>query len=482
MVIVMTPGGRVVRHFPTSIPPRSNRYFHILELLAEDHVTLGINHGQPVQPDQAILLGLFIPEVVRVQHPQGFGPGGQRHRPDQRLPVLPGFGLDGLSRHLAFLVEFVQGIHAAPLVLVVSHVAVVLERPGHRIEDAVAHRAGRIAHRRVVGVRQRHRVSGARGRFLHVEFEEVVVGPARPRPIAVGGRRGVTLEERIRVENAGVWIIRVERAGIKDAAYLKDRIEFILESVAHPVVVPDPRRPELVYVIGTVEAGGRAVGSGRPRVRHDVVGSEDLRVRQVVFHHVRNQLQWRASCAVLHSIVPIIVISIQEGAACRRATIRLVHEINQVAKPVEDFCVRPIRQQPVVARPQQELVKLRPRHQPPNGGAQHRRAPGLNRSILRVRRDAAREAAPPTAASCAATPCVPCRTASPASAAPARSARPTDPAAAPCWQSAPTPRAPARRRRAPPPESCSRCSFRRRSLVFVSVAAPAAHFDMQALD
>ena len=95
--MVPAPGRRVVVfHRPTGSEV-SDRRPQILELVAGDHVTPGIGHAQAVEMDTSGLVGVLVVERVRVHYPQGFGPGGQRHRPDQRLPVLPEFRLDGLG-------------------------------------------------------------------------------------------------------------------------------------------------------------------------------------------------------------------------------------------------------------------------------------------------------------------------------------------------------------------------------------------------
>ena len=144
-------------------------------------------------------------------------------------------------------------------------------------------------------------------------------------------------------------------------------------------------------VLGVVEARWSAEGLGRHRVRHDVVGGEDLGVRQVVLHHVCDQLQRRATRSVLHAVVPIVKVSIvTPRVPLRCAAPGFVAEVHQKIGVVVDDGAAPIRQQPVVGAPNQELVELRTRHQPTDCRAQRRPA-ALGGRILLVRRRASRE-------------------------------------------------------------------------------------------
>ena len=232
-----------------------------------------------------------------------------------------------------------------------------------------------------------------------------------------------------------------------------------------PVVLHNPRRPELEGILGVTEIRRGTVGKRRPRVRHDVIGSQDLRVRPVVLHHVRNQLQGRPARTMLHPAHPVIEWSeIAAGMGRLLAAVGLVGELDQMCSVVvQNVAVVPVRQQPVVAAANQELVKL---GDPPSipgswyAGPTHPRLPpphapppsecGPQRST------------PPAAGSCDSRPAPPCRTTSPPSAPPATThPRPKDPGSAACSQSPQTLTPPARRRRATRPEPCSGCSCRR---------------------
>ena len=90
--------------------------------------------------------------------------------------------------------------------------------------------------------------------------------PARPRPVAVRGRRRVAGQEARRVENPRVG--KVVGVG----------------------VFADSRRPELEGILGVVEFHVVPERLRHAAVGHDVVRGQDLRVRQVVLRDVRDQL------------------------------------------------------------------------------------------------------------------------------------------------------------------------------------------------
>ena len=214
-----------------------NRRAQALKLMGDQQITGGVQDLETVQI--GVSLGAVVVVAaggIREHDPQRLISGEQGQRERQRLPFLPGPGLGYQRRSRLLLVEPVQGVQATPLVLVHALVAVVLEGSGHRVEDAVAHRAGGIVHGRVVGIRQRIRVRGARGGFFHVEAEEVVVRPTRPRAVAVGGRGRVALQEYRGVEDAGMRVVGAQRAAADDPFRLDFRIVFGLEIVATPVV------------------------------------------------------------------------------------------------------------------------------------------------------------------------------------------------------------------------------------------------------
>ena len=303
----------------TSISVVEDRRVQVLELAAGAHQPASIAHIQSIQIERSTGAGLFFVDVeVRMEHSQGIGASRQRYRPGQRLPVFPGVGLNRQRWEMPSImpslpVETVQGIYPAPIGLVPSLRIVVLECSGHRVEDAMAHRARRVVHGRVVRVRERHGIGGARGGLLDVEPEEVVVGPARARPVAIGGRRRIALEKRHRIEDTGVRIVRVQRAGIDYTVCAEDGIVFVLESVTLPIIGLDPRGLELVDILGVIEARRCAVGGGRHRVGHDVVGSEDLGVGQVVLRHVRDQLHRRSTRTVPRPFYPSQEVPVVAG-------------------------------------------------------------------------------------------------------------------------------------------------------------------------
>ena len=391
--VVTTSRGGIVPCFP-AWPPISDWRSQVLELVAGQYLAVGIGHPEQVKINHSVFAGVFIIEIVREFYPQGLNTGGQPYGPDQRLPLGPGFPIDGqLAPCNRVLVEIVQRILASPPIPVVPVVPVVLKGACHRIQNAVTDRAGRVVHGGVVGVCQCHRVGGARGRFLHVETQKVVVGPPRPRPVAVRGRRWVTSQKHRRIENTGVWITRNQGSRIIDAKCLHVGVIFGFVSFTLPVVFHDPGRPELVCVRGVAEVGRGAVGRCRPWVCHDVVGRQYLGVRQVVLHHVRDQLQGCPPRTVLHFVHPVVVGSqAAAGIRCLPALVSLVGELDEESHViVEHVAVVPVRQQLVVASADQELVELGPRHQTPNRGAQDRFVALLYCSVFLVRRNAARK-------------------------------------------------------------------------------------------
>ena len=75
----------------------------------------------------------------------------------------------------------------------------------------MAHRAGRIIHRGVVGVGKGHRVSGSRSRFFYIYPEEVIVSPASPSAIAIGISGWISAHPSHCAEHAGMWPLMIIR-------------------------------------------------------------------------------------------------------------------------------------------------------------------------------------------------------------------------------------------------------------------------------
>ena len=371
--VVVPPTGSAAR------PPRRHRR-RLLELVAR-HLPSGfVQHAQAVQVDGTVQSCAVVVEVVGVRHAQRCLAGRQRQRPRQQRPrhrsgLRPALATNGQRALGAVLVEIIQRVHAAPLVPVVTRFAVVLERARHRIQDAVANGAGRVAQRRIVAVRERHRVRGAGRGLFHVHAEEVVVGPARPRPVAIGGRGGIALQERLGVQQPHQRVVGGERAGRQHAqAHAGVEARLIARTVV--VVARDGGRLELVDVLNVVEDRGRAVDARRRRVGHDVVRGEDLGVGKVVLHNVGDEFQRRPRGAVLHGVVPIPHRA-SAGFAQADVFAVVVHEEAVVAN-YREASELPIREQAIIGGPQQELVKGVAGQQPAERVSQGLRVAGGN--------------------------------------------------------------------------------------------------------
>ena len=58
-------------------------------------------------------------------------------------------------------------------------------------------------------------------------------------------------------------------------------------------------------VLGVAEAHGGAIGEPRPRIRQHIVCGDHLRVREVVLHDMRNQLQGRLTHTMVDARLPV---------------------------------------------------------------------------------------------------------------------------------------------------------------------------------
>ena len=285
--------------------------------------------------------------------------------------AIPGVALDiERSRTVRrFLVEIVERIHAAVVHPVVALVAVVLERARHRIENGMADRAGAVVHRRIVGVGEGDRVRCPRSGFLDVQPQEVIVGPARPRTVAVRCRARVAVQEGVRVEDSCVWDVHPQVAVGDDA-----QAELLTEprdlGPVPAVVGDDLGRLELERIVDVLEdlCGGLAVDIGCKGIGHDVVGRQYLRVGQFLLRDVGDQLQRRPCDAVLHRLKPATAV---EGVAVALATfvhkLGKPHEVLRVG--VEQVVDVLVGQQAVVGGPHQKVMERRTLHQVPNGAA-----------------------------------------------------------------------------------------------------------------
>ena len=368
-------------------PPRGDGRRR-LELVARHFQPVFVQHAQIVEEDDAVVAGLVVVEVVAVGEAHGVPAGGEGQFPSERAGVLCGLAAHGLGAVGGVLVELVEGVEAAPLVAVVAGVAVVLEGPGHRVERLVADGAGRVLEGRIVGVRQGHGIGGVRCGLLDIDTQEVQVGPARPGAIAVRGGGRIALQERLGVQHSGVGMVGNQGAGIDDAhADARQVLAPMAQAVA--VVADDGARLELVDIAGVVEGRVGAVHPRRLGVRHDVVGGEHRRVRQVVLHDMRDQLQRRPCRAVLHAPVPVVCRTLV-GLLEAHEFVVVAHEVAVVVDDREAGELA-VGQEPVVACPQQELVEALAGHQAAHGAPQRFRAAVVEGGVFGCRGDATGE-------------------------------------------------------------------------------------------
>ena len=267
-------------------------------------------------------------------------------------------------------VQVRQGVPAAVLVPEEPHVAVVLVGAGDRVHRNVAYRAGRVVHRGVVRIREGIGILRACRGLLDVEAQEVVVGPPGAGTIAIRRCRGIASQESGRVEDSGVGVVGGQIAGIDDPpdvgrVFLHDHGPVASE------VPRDFRRLEFRDILGIVKFRRRAVRGRGHRIGHDVVRGQDFRVRQVVFDNVRNELKRGASGTVLYgslviskSRIPPRVIGIPVRNALLGQFPTLVRQIDEshLGNP-DHIQPLPVRKQPIVGGPDQELVESRACHQ-----------------------------------------------------------------------------------------------------------------------
>ena len=285
-----------------------------------------------------------------------------RHR--YGLALLPGLGRDSLlaKGRIPVPVVLVEGVVPAPLVPVVPHVPVVLEGTCYGIHPLVASGACGVVHRRVARVLQHLRIHRPQFRLLHVEAEEVVVRPPRPRPVHVRDGRRVALQKRFRIEYSRVRIVHPQVLGVA----VDSQADFgggPFEAISLEVVASVLRWPELVNVLRIVELGPRVVRFGRLWICHHVVRLHDFRVRQFLVRDMGDEFEGGTGGAVLHAQIPfalysVIFLAVALGHRLQQ-TVVLVVKMDPV-RTIDNQLRLPVGQQPVVGARDQEPVEPAP--------------------------------------------------------------------------------------------------------------------------